>query len=343
MGSSDHTPMVVNTDPPMTMLDNEVPPAATGCPKRPRRLPAHFRDTLPTPPITVPPADPTLDPQSIGSQIKRVTLIVRDRLVTMANVFGIWRDYPRRPSYDPDTIVHPDGLSNRHDISHDAVNSPLSSSSTQPPPWPFSNMTIWHLMTWLNSGSAVKTETEVNRLVEGVQVAGGFPATDLKGFNAHRENQRLDAAQKSPPFGDGFQETSIPIRVPTGDPTPKQRAKTYNVPGFYFRKLTSVIKAAFEGPLAEHFHFSPYKLFHKSPVTGEDERIFSEIYDSDGLAEAHKDIQRHGRLPPDDPGCRREKVVAALMFWSDSTHLTNFGTAKIWPIYLLFGNVLKYI
>lgn len=286
--------------------------------------------------------DPTTDTQSIGSQIKKVTLIVRDRLVTIANVFGIWRDYPRRPSYDPDTIVHPDELSNQRSVN-DGVVDPLSSSFSRVPPWPFANMSIWRLMTWLNLGSAMKTEAEVNRLAEEIRDAGGLPATDLEGFNAHRENKRLDAAQGSPLFSDGFRESSVPIRVPTGDPTPKQRAKTYNVPGFYFRKLTSVIKVAFEGPLAEHFHFSPYKLFHKSPVTGEDERIFCEVYDSDAFAEAHEDVQRHGRLPPDDPDCKREKVVAALMFWSDSTHLTDFGTAKIWPIYLLFGNVSKYI
>ena len=31
------------------------------------------------------------------------------------------------------------------------------------------------------------------------------------------------------------------------------------------------------------------------------------------------------------------------MFWSDSTHLANFGTAKVWPLYLYFGNLSKYI
>ena len=334
--------MVIDTDPPMITPNNEAPTATTGRPKRLRRLPARFRDTLPTPPTPVPPADPALGSQSIGSQIKRVTLIVRDRLVTMANVFGIWRDYPRRPSYDPDTVVCPDELSNQHSIGG-AVADPPSLSLSRVPPWPFANMSIWRLMTWLNSGSAIKTEAEVNRLAGEIRDAGGFPAADLEGFNAHRENKRFDAAQESPLFNDGFRESNIPIRIPTGDPTPKQQAKTYNVPGFYFHKLTSVIKAAFEGPLTEHFHFSPYKLFHKSPVTGEDERIFSEVYDSDAFAEAHEDVQRHGHLPPDDPGCKREKVVAALMFWSDSTHLTDFGTAKIWPIYLLFGNVSKYI
>jgi hypothetical protein len=151
----------------------------------------------------------------------------------------------------------------------------------------------------------------------------------------------LDAAQKLRPFGDGFQETTLKIKVPSGDPNERQRE--FAIPGFHFRNITSVVKAAFGSPLADHFHLSPYKLFRKSPVTGEDERIFSELYDSNAFIQAHDDVQRHGCLPPDDLGCTCEKIIAALMFWSDSTHLTDFGTTKIWPIYMFFGNLSKYI
>ena len=31
------------------------------------------------------------------------------------------------------------------------------------------------------------------------------------------------------------------------------------------------------------------------------------------------------------------------MFWSDATHLATFGMVKLWPIYLLFGNLSKYV
>jgi hypothetical protein len=31
------------------------------------------------------------------------------------------------------------------------------------------------------------------------------------------------------------------------------------------------------------------------------------------------------------------------MFWSDATHLATFGTVKMWPIYMLFGNLSKYL
>ncbi|KAG1811066.1 hypothetical protein DFJ58DRAFT_673802, partial [Suillus subalutaceus] len=37
-----------------------------------------------------------------------------------------------------------------------------------------------------------------------------------------------------------------------------------------------------------------------------------------------------------------EHVIAGLMFFSDTTHLANFGTAKAWPLYLYFGNLTKY-
>jgi hypothetical protein len=106
--------------------------------------------------------------------------------------------------------------------------------------------------------------------------------------------------------------------------------------------LTAVIQAAFSSPLASHFHLSPFKLLHKSPSEPEEERVFSELYNSDVFIEEHDNVQRVP-LPPNEPDCKRERVVAALMFWSDSTHLANFGTAKLWPIYLLFGNVSKYI
>ena len=44
--------------------------------------------------------------------------------------------------------------------------------------------------------------------------------------------------------------------------------------------------------------------------------MYSEIYDSDAFIEEHDRVQR-AALPPDDPDCKREKVIAAMMFWSD--------------------------
>ena len=55
------------------------------------------------------------------------------------------------------------------------------------------------------------------------------------------------------------------------------------------------------------------------------------------MIEAHLKLQQS----PPEPGCELERVIASLMFWSDSTHLASFGTASLWPVYLFFGNQTK--
>jgi hypothetical protein len=51
-------------------------------------------------------------------------------------------------------------------------------------------------------------------------------------------------------------------------------------------------------------------------------------------------LEAHSSLPANP---EFETVVAAFMFWSDSTHLANFGSASLWPLYTFFGNQSKYI
>ena len=195
----------------------------------------------------------------------------------------------------------------------------------------------------MNTGSSSKSEGEVDRLVEDVLGAPDFCAEDLRNFNAHRENSRLDAADKAALLKDGFKVADVSIKVPTGKPGDPSTSRIYSVPGLRYRKLINVIKAAFQDPLSRHFHFTPFALMHRSSITNDEKRVYGELYNSDEFINEHKRVQNRSPPPPDDPGCKLEKVVAALMFWSDSTHLTNFGVAKLWPIYLFFGNLSKYI
>lgn len=300
--------------------------------RRTRKRPAHFRDILPETPVAVPPKP----------QLPMVYLMVTNPLTTALNTFGVFRKYLFHPSYDPDSVVDPGDLSN---LGPPTPPPSLESNSTDyKPPWPFSNMSVWRLVRWMNTGSRSKSEGEVNRLVNEVLKAPDFRVEDIHDFNAHRAHGRLDAAKKkSNPLDDDFQVTSVTIEVPTGERNDSGGPRLYSVPGLRFRKLLNVIKAAFQDPLSRHFHFTPFSLMHRSPVTGAEQRLYSELYHSDAFIKEHNRVQNRSQPPPDDPGCKLEKVIAALMFWSDSTHLTNFGTAKLWPIYLFFGNLSKYI
>ena len=301
-------------------------------PQRTRRAPARFRDILPEPPTAVPVPPP---------QLSTVYLMVTNPLKTAINAFGLFRHYLFHPSYDPDAIVDPGDLSNI--TTHTLPPPPPNPNGTDHnPPWPFPTMSIWRLMRWMNSGSSSKSEGEVDNLVHNVLNARDFRVEDLRNFNSHRENCRLDSADITNPLEDGFQVTSVTIEVPTGERNPSE-PRTYSIPGLRYRKLLNVIKAAFQEPLSRQFHFTPFSLRHRSPITNEEQRVYGELYNSDEFIEEHKRVQNCSPPPPDNPGCKLEKVIAALMFWSDATHLTNFGTAKLWPIYLFFGNLSKYI
>ena len=261
------------------------------------------------------------------------------------NSFGIWRDYPERPSADPDALLTLQDLSNSHRhhslASQDSHSESGPHSSKPPSHWPFSNATVHAIMQWLNNGQTAKSEAETTKFVHDVILSPTFNSAHLSGFDAHRENKRLDTALSQTSLRSQFIESSVDIHVPSGERA--VGAKVFTVPGLLHRKISSVIREAFESPLAHLYHYSPFKLFQKSPISGMDERIYGEIFTSDAFLNETEKVRRYASVPPDDSACNREKVVAALMFSSDATMLTDFGTAKGWPIYMMLGNLSKYI
>jgi hypothetical protein len=249
----------------------------------------------------------------------------------MVNAFGLWRQYLHRPTFDPDGVVLPADLS--------AATGRLETQSRVEVTTSSKNTTVELLLQWQNTGSELKSNGELNRLVNVLRHPN-FSVEDLGGFDATRENRRQDQEDEKSPALKGFQETSVKIDVPSGDRNVP--STVLDVPGLHYRKLTTIIRSAFESPLASKFHYTPFKLFHQSPGSEAPERVFSELYNSDAFIREHDRVQR-APVPAEESGCAREKVVAALMFWSDATHLANFGTAKLWPIYMFLGNLLKYI
>jgi hypothetical protein len=67
--------------------------------------------------------------------------------------------------------------------------------------------------------------------------------------------------------------------------------------------------------------------------------VFSEAYSSPEMLKTYDEIN----ALPRKAGDKYECSIASLMFWSDATHLANFGDASLWPFYLYFGNQSKYV
>ncbi|RXW12625.1 hypothetical protein EST38_g13228 [Candolleomyces aberdarensis] len=266
--------------------------------------------------------------------IRRVILTFRDKLTTVANSFGLFRQYLHRPTFDPDRFVSPDDLAKsvaQHVDLEDEPNPPE-------PEYLHKNPTFSLLSEWQVTGSSEKSNKEMDRLVSDVFADPNFNLEDARRFKAQRVASEIDKNEAGTSFFNQFTEVSVSIDVPSGNPDVPPR--TFHIPGLHFRPLTSLIRAAFAHPLAAQFHFSPFKLFHQS-TDGKTQRVFCEVYDSDVFIQENDEVKK-AKNPPDDPNCRREKVVAAMMLWSDSTHLADFGTAKLWPIYMALGNLSKY-
>ena len=197
-------------------------------------------------------------------------------------------------------------------------------------------------MNWHIGGSSQKTERELDQLAKEVIGHPDFNPKDLVGFNARREHKRLDSARETtandtPFHDDSWRELTIELDIPV--PKKDTPARKFAVPGFHHRSIVNVIKATWGATSSLPFHLTPFRRIHIDPKTGVETRIFDEVYSSEAFENAHNYLQKQTA----EPGCKLERVIAGLMFWSDSTHLANFGTGKVWPLYMYFANLSKYV
>jgi hypothetical protein len=169
----------------------DLPESQLSCqrPQRSHRLPARYRDNLPEPAPAIESDENVDSTYQRSGVLPRVRLIVRDSMRTIANTFGLFREYQHRPTYDPDSTVPasnlayaPQGTTMEDGLDNDTAPTPSSST----------NITTELLLNWQNSGSELKSHGEVNRLVKEVLCHPDFAVKDLKGFEAARENRKQD-------------------------------------------------------------------------------------------------------------------------------------------------------
>ncbi|KAF8151063.1 hypothetical protein BJ912DRAFT_1071771 [Pholiota molesta] len=260
-----------------------------------------------------------------------------------------------------ETIWEADVMASNTPTSINKAQSPVSSRlsldpTSDPSYFPFQNSTVFGLMNWMWTGSALKSITEMKKLLNFLK-SDDFKKEDLEGFDIRAETAKLDqflegssnsktkpGPQPSASFPrDGWHESDIHIQVPDLSPHKPDDIPTFTIPGLLHRSLVEVIKSTFSDVASRSFHYTPFKTFWcPNPEHSENletQRVYDELYSSDAMIKAHMELQQQ----PREPDCELERVVAGMMFWSDSTHLASFGTASLWPIYLYFGNQSKWV
>ncbi|GJJ13554.1 hypothetical protein Clacol_007809 [Clathrus columnatus] len=286
---------------------------------------------------------PSAAPRQFIQITPHIKLILVEKYWTMTNSFGISRLYYGKPSCIPDHL----------NSAADLVSGLLDPTHSQPTRreiqdaiWPYPNISSWRLGRWLWNSGDTKSLAGFKDLVNNVLLAEDFRQEDLAGIQWDKIHSLLAETLPGAPEGEGWCQASVDIQVPTGvkkkvsdKSTDLLRAsKTFTVPGLWYRPICTVIKSVFsDNTAASMFHFNPFKQFWNTS-SKRAERVCDELFNSDEWLRIQEKIEAIPREANDDlPRC-----VAALMFSSDATHLAQFGQAKLWPVYLFFGNQSKW-
>ena len=268
---------------------------------------------------------------------------------TSPNSYGIYHVYlDGKVTYSPDEIY---SLASVADGPLETVNDPEEDSH----PWwaatpssdnknyyaPFLTVSHFRLMQWFYGGSTSKSLSALDDLVQNVLLATDFKREDLVGFCAACEAECVDQShhiQSCFSGDDGWIEHSIKIFLPAEGVkhASEQHAPKFEVPGLIHCWLLHVIKAALHETSMKNFHLFPYQEFWEPSPGSPPEHIYLELYTSDAFLAEHEKIRAYSSCNRQDSGSQTENIIVAITLWSDSTHLTSFGNASLWPIYCTY-------
>jgi Plavaka transposase len=280
------------------------------------------------------------------------------------NIFGLFRQYysEEPPSHDPEEHVDLHELSDctgaarrgLPDVSAGTEGGLGHRPNDKNAFYPYPNESSFRLGNWYWNNGAQKSRESFRELLSIVGDSEFRPEdvrhtqwskidVKLGGNDFDREEgvdkELVDVVDAEWMDEDaGWKKTPIVISVPFHSKTKEPGPKEFVAGDLYHRSFVSVIREKLANPHDDRlFHYEPFELFWQPPDTNE-ERVHGELYTSPAFLDAHRELQDS----PGEPGCNLPKVVVAMMFWSDATHLTSFGDAKLWPTYLYFGNESKY-
>lgn len=258
------------------------------------------------------------------------------------NAFGILRHYmlASAPTHDPDQALT---LSNLTDSLSSSF--PTTGADTSHSLGPFNSRSAFDLAEWYWN-SAAKSFLDFQKLINILQKPS-FSLDDATGVNWKRAFQVLGSNADELPGDqgdwiddDGWLTTPITIDVPFHNRLRDPGVKPYLACSFRHRNLISVIKEKLgDSRSSSQFHYYPFKSAWKGGDESPEVELYGELYTSRAFRDAHEEVQRK---PPSHHNDGLERSIVALMFWSDSTQLTSFGNASLWPCYLFFGNESKY-
>jgi hypothetical protein len=275
-------------------------------------------------------------------------------LKTEFDQFGVFRIYKDRPSRQSDEVLAADFACNAptFDTVHEVAVSVKVEQNLYAP---FDNASTYLLVKWWRENGHGSIQA-LDALVKKVLFHSDFNLDDLADFNANRELNRLvsfsTVGQPDTPSKNG--RTIIPVDYRPSDgwrlgqvmlKVPGKWKKNESVPEIVIDKIPyrnplDIVRSAFRDKEFFNYHLKGFTEVWKPSDNEPEERLYSEVYSSPAYLEMEDEV-RMKRLKS-QPNII-ETVVLPWLWASDSTHLAAFGNASLWPGYLSFGSLSKYI
>lgn len=317
-----------------------------------------FRDPAPAGPEAIlsesSDDDDSSDPAPPESLLKKATSI----FTTVADSFGLFREYAEKPQSHPDQDVSLRDLTNVHDSSsrrpghlsagQNSASRAASLSEAVSPIWPFPSVTSLLFLRWFHNGIVYKTIGDRGTLIREVIRHPEFDPDELDDRELVNIESQLDRVQddESCPLwtGEGWKTSTVSISVPVQ----KSEPVIFQVPGVHHRSITRCVVAEFQKKRspASALHFIPFRSLWICPTPlrpDHIEEMYDEMYSSRAWLEEHERIRcQPAEILSDGSQCTLPRCIAGLLFWSDATQLAAVGAHKLWPLYLYFGNQSKY-
>lgn len=268
------------------------------------------------------------------------------------DALGVLRHYPCVPSREPlgpnpYASFCPTTWVNRPPIGSDlsilVPNAEVPASNLPQEGVPGFATANW--TAWLNTGSPYKSCNESNKITH-LFTHPAWNFQEFATYNAYTESRRFDREHFSGKAAlkqdDRWKEADIDIPIPcVGHKQKEADAPVFTVKGLLYRDLVEIITEQLKNPETfKEMYLQPFSE-HWKPV-GEDTpvRVYGEVYSSDAMLNAQQRLlEKLQNLPRPQP----EALLVMLMLASDSTFLTQFSQASMWPVYMFFGNISKYL
>ncbi|KAG5634352.1 hypothetical protein H0H81_002284 [Sphagnurus paluster] len=346
---------------------HDVPePTTTGVPlqrnrKLSKKAKAMLGDTLPEGPG---PLEEVITEPDAPLRIR-----IRRHFKTLFNSFGIRRTYFGRPSRIPDGDAEfADFLADnlrRPNVRRPSANTMRDEASIIAP---YPNISSFLFNRWFWKRGQ-KTKESRRDLLNNVLFDDRFNSDDLKDLNFDRLDEEVARDLGNSSSGHSWVSDTVYIDISTGRKETKASRKAdtarrrrhqgsdseedvttassdpprascrFAVHDFYHHKLVDIVTEVFSSADAQKFHFHPFEEQWQPPWQPEStERVQGEFFTSQAFLDADRELYNS----PPEPDCELPRVIAAMMLYSDATHVAQFGQAKLWPGYTFVGNQSKY-